>query len=293
MLRTSLYLCVCDCCYSVILVCVHTLTFFHDPLSSVQVELLRNISHPHILTMIGACSEHRCIVFEYTQNGSLHDILFPSSPKNHTLPLPWRARIRIVGNVCSALGFLHSSQPRPTAHGRLNSSHVLLDSNLTAKITGLHSCSVASPVSDITALGLLILQLLTGNEEVCMQEVRLATEEDTLAEMLDQNAGDWPLDIAKEFARIGLRCSEEANRDEQGVPMLIGEMMKEVEDLRAKAEGLVVHGGDKPNPLDIPDIFLCPIFQVSYVQDCYLTISCHNICHFACKNLRKICGFRR
>jgi len=92
-----------------------------------------------------------------------------------------------------------------------------------------------------------------------MHEVRQATEEGTLPHILDQTAGDWPLDIATEFARIGLRCSEEENRDEQGVAGLIGETTKEI---TSESRG---HSG--ACPLDVPDIFLCPNFQVCYVQD--------------------------
>lgn len=233
----------------------------HHLLLSFQVSVLRKISHPNILTMIGACEEIRCIVYEYMHNGSLHDILFPSPTNKHSLSLSWHARIKVAADICSALGLL-SSQPKPKVHGCLDTSHVLLDQNLIAKITGLRSSTCASPISDVVAVGLVILQLLTGNEHIGMQEVRLALESGTLTEILDQTGGDWALDLATEFARVGLRCSEQKIRDEGDVASMIGETVKEIKNLHTKAEGQMVHVGDNRTQLTVPDIFLCPIFQV-------------------------------
>ncbi|XP_020250131.1 putative U-box domain-containing protein 50 [Asparagus officinalis] len=255
-------------------------TVFLDSLEEfqAQVKLLHKINHPHILTMTGACAERRCIVFEYMHHGSLHNILFSSS-KKPTLQLPWHARIRIIVDVCSALGFLHSSKPSPTVHGRLNSSHVLLGHNFTVKIMGLSYNNNARPSSDILNLGLLILQLLTGNEEIGLQEVSQAIEEDTLAGNLDERAGDWPLDIAMEFAKIGLQCCENEARYEENVAVLIGEIM----NLQAKAESRTLQGGEKIRSIDVPDVFLCPIFQFDNIIEVIITTNIYgtfNICTY-------------
>ncbi|ONK55300.1 uncharacterized protein A4U43_UnF5240, partial [Asparagus officinalis] len=89
-------------------------------------------------------------------------------------------------------------------------------------------------------------------------QVSQAIEEDTLAGNLDERAGDWPLDIAMEFAKIGLQCCENEARYEENVAVLIGEIM----NLQAKAESRTLQGGEKIRSIDVPDVFLCPIFQM-------------------------------
>ncbi|OQU92185.1 hypothetical protein SORBI_3001G306101 [Sorghum bicolor] len=46
------------------------------------------------------------LVYEFLPNGSLEDRL---ACENNTLPLTWQVRTRIIGEICSALIFLHST----------------------------------------------------------------------------------------------------------------------------------------------------------------------------------------
>ncbi|XP_042508956.1 putative U-box domain-containing protein 50 isoform X2 [Macadamia integrifolia] len=242
-----------------------------------KVELLSQIRHPKLVNMIGACHELRCIVFEYMHNGSLHDLLFftqrnPNSNhhyKRNPKRLPWHVRIRIAADVSLGLGFLHLAQPRPIIHGELNLSNVLLDSNLVAKITTskLSHCSEELQMrSDIYAFGVLMLQLLTGREgDGLVEEVRRAMEGGTLNGILDAMAGEWPLDLTMEYARIAMRCVCINGNMELTTTMV----MKEVEEVRRKAvelmemEGfdMAVEGSGHRDHGDIPCIFLCPILQ--------------------------------
>lgn len=131
-----------------------------------QVEWLCRIRHPHILAVIGACVDRRCILFEYTPPGAtLRDGLFVPPRRAEEAPrLPWHHRIRIAAEVASAVGFLHSSRPAATAHGLVGPSAVLFGPHLTVKLSGLLPRRPSdATASDNAAMGNLILQLLTGN----------------------------------------------------------------------------------------------------------------------------------
>ncbi|KAF8404715.1 hypothetical protein HHK36_009603 [Tetracentron sinense] len=240
-----------------------------------KMELLTHIRHPHLIAMIGACLEQSCTVFEYMHNGSLQDILFSSQRNSRKInqTLHWHTRIRIATEVCSVLGFLHSADPRPIVHGDLNPSNILLDRNLVAKISGfkLVRCYDGSEVqSDVCAFGVLLLQLLTGRSGIgLVEEVTMVMEGGALMGILDEVAGEWPLDLAEEFAGIAMRCFYDSGRRKTELRMKIA--MRELEELRKKAavvgvrEGceMVVEGGmcRKEDCSNVPSVFLCPIFQ--------------------------------
>ncbi|XP_029118747.1 putative U-box domain-containing protein 50 isoform X2 [Elaeis guineensis] len=235
-----------------------------------QMEWLCKIRHPNVIAMIGACVDHRCIVFEYMEGGTLHDALFSASlsrrPTESVL-LPWHARIRIAAEVASALGFLHSSRPHTAAHGRLSSSLVFLDRHLSAKIAGLRrsSSSAAAAAADVAALGALVLQLLTGREAAAGEEVRRAIGRGNLMGILDRTAGDWPLDLAADFAWVGLRCAATSEKDgdnEEG--QWTAGMVRALEDLKKRAEErrqMRMGEGHQKKEQEMPNAFLCPILQ--------------------------------
>ncbi|XP_012570156.1 U-box domain-containing protein 32 isoform X2 [Cicer arietinum] len=206
-----------------------------------QVEVLSRVRHPNLLTLIGSCAESKSLVYEYLNNGSLESHL---ACKDKT-PLPWQIRISISTNICSALIFLHSSEPC-IVHGNLKPSKVLLDANFVAKLgdLGIHSLvqhsvdsadntnpvvchnshnylayvdpeylvtGKSTPESDVYSFGIILLQLLTGRPlSGLVRDVRCALEKENLKTVLDSSAGEWPLDQTKQLAYLALRCCEKS-----------------------------------------------------------------------------------
>ncbi|XP_059624135.1 putative U-box domain-containing protein 50 isoform X2 [Cornus florida] len=207
-----------------------------------KVKLLSHIRHPHLLAMIGFCSDLKCIVFEYMHNGSLRDALLPiqGSPKRRNWGLNWHACIRIAAEVCSGLGFLHSAQPRPIAHGSLNLSKILLDSYLVAKIYGfrLGWCYDESDVrSDIRAFGNLVLQLLTGTNWAEPVQEAIMMDSAAVVGVLDEMAGEWPLELAMELVWIAKRCLS-TNEGTATIARAIGEVRKRADELAADGNSM-------------------------------------------------------
>lgn len=227
------------------------------------------------------------------ENGSLDDRL---NQKNNTPPIPWFERFRIAWEVASALVFLHSSKPKPIIHRDLKPANILLDHNLVSKIgdVGLSTMlnldpsvstiynetgpvgtmcyidpeyqrtGVISPKSDVYALGMVILQLLTAKPAIAITHlVETAIHDKNLKDVLDPKAGFWPLEETRQLAELGLSCAELRRRDrpdlkEQVVPAL--ERLKEVAD---KARGSASTVQCLP-----PNHFICPILKVCMHNTC-------------------------
>jgi len=208
-------------------------------------------------------------------NGCLRDALFSVRRRGNRSRiqggLNWHARIRIAAEVSSGLGFLHSAQPRPIAHSDLNPSKILLDHNLASKIHGFRPgwCQDQSNVrSDIRAFGNLVLQLLTGSNWTRLVDKAMVMDQAGLVEVLDEMAGEWPVDLAAELAGIAMRCL--GNNDGLEGELLMAPVFKEIEQVRKKADDLVAagecevpigEGVDMEDSNNAPTVFLCPILQ--------------------------------
>ncbi|KAK6923842.1 Serine-threonine/tyrosine-protein kinase, catalytic domain [Dillenia turbinata] len=240
-----------------------------------QAKVLSHIRHPHLVAMIGFCLEPQCLVFEYMHNGSLREILLSSnrSSSRRNWALTWQDRIRIAAEVCSGLAFLHLAEPRSIAHGSLSMSSILLDRNLVAKIYGfrLARCYDDSDMhSDVFAFGSLILQLLTGRNWADLVEDTRAVDSSGLIEILDDTAGDWPLDLAEELSAIAMECLSTSH--ELNTRMRLGTVMRELTKVRKKADELVANEGREvvieggvdmhiEESFETPKVFFCPILR--------------------------------
>ncbi|KAL0863162.1 hypothetical protein Bca101_042280 [Brassica carinata] len=235
-----------------------------------KVKLLNEIRHPNLVAIAGFCSEKpKCILFEYMHSGNLRDNLFTSQRKTRRSKiLKWHDRIRIAHQVCSGLGFLHSVKPKPIVHGRLTPSKILLDRNLVPKITGfglvMHQTDTKP---DVMAFGVLLLHLLTGRNWPGLLKAMSMNQASILRD-LDQTAGKWPLELAKEFGALAVKCSS-VNRG-GNVDFSTKEIMEELGKIMEKANDFRIKGGyeeatsskmDEADPNDIPSVFICPILQ--------------------------------
>ncbi|KAL6222826.1 hypothetical protein ACLB2K_006216 [Fragaria x ananassa] len=229
-----------------------------------DVKLISHIRHPHLLAMMGYCSELNCIVYEYMHNGSLQDVLFSSSKNSRKgcRVLTWYDRIRIATEVCSAVCYIHEARPRPIIHGYLSPSKIFLDCNFVAKVGGFglnQSYYDESHVGwDIRAFGVLTMNLLIGRNPV--DDMNMTG----LVRALDETAGPWPLDLAQKLAGLVSRCLSVNDRPNVNLKMMA--IMKELDVIKKKADDLVARvkidgrvQGEVCN--DVPSVFLCPIYQ--------------------------------
>ncbi|KAI8002104.1 U-box domain-containing protein 35 [Camellia lanceoleosa] len=222
----------------------------------------RRIRHPHLLILLGACPDYGSLVYEYMENGSLEDRLLR---KNNTPPIPWFERYRISWEVTSALVFLHNSNPQPIIHRDLKPANILLDRNFVSKIGDVElSKMLESDPSVISTMCKDTGLLLTAKPAVALAHVvEIAVDDGNFADLLDLEAGNWPIEETKELAVLGLKCMELRRRDrpdlrDQVLPAL--EILKEFAD---RAQGMASNAQPAP-----PNHFICPILQDIMEEPC-------------------------
>ncbi|KAG8095531.1 hypothetical protein GUJ93_ZPchr0012g20813 [Zizania palustris] len=102
-----------------------------------------------------------------------------------------------------------------------------------------------TPKSDIYSFGIVILQLLTGKQDAGLpSEVKRALSCRKLWSLLDPTAGEWPLEVARRLAELGLKCSETGSAE-----LLTPEVVRDLEQLHLTRER------------QVPSFFLCPILK--------------------------------
>ncbi|KQK01066.1 U-box domain-containing protein 35 [Brachypodium distachyon] len=228
-----------------------------------EVEVLSCIRHPNMVLLLGACPEYGCLVYEYMAMGSLDDCLFHRNGP----ALPWQHRFRIAAEIATGLLFLHQAKPEPLVHRDLKPGNILLDRNYVSKIsdvglarlvpqsvadtvTQCHMTSAAGTFcyidpeyqqtgmlgvkSDVYSLGVMLLQIVTARPPMGLtHHVARALDHGTIADLLDPAVHDWPVDEARRFAEISLRCCELRRKDR---PDLATGVLPELNRLRALGE---------------------------------------------------------
>ncbi|KOM36792.1 hypothetical protein LR48_Vigan03g017300 [Vigna angularis] len=105
-----------------------------------EIELLCQLRHPNLVTLLGFCDhrDEKNIVYEYMTNGSLRDVLYCSDMKKK--PLTWKQRLNICIGVAKALHYLHTGLKRTVFHRNVIPYNILLDSNMEAKLSDFRLC---------------------------------------------------------------------------------------------------------------------------------------------------------
>ncbi|KAK9285357.1 hypothetical protein L1049_024548 [Liquidambar formosana] len=100
---------------------------------SKEANILKKINHFNLISLYGVCEHHGVfyLVYEYMENGYLRDWL---SKKNCPAVQSWDYRLQIALDVANGLHYLHNFTDPAYVHKDINSSNVLLNRDLRAKI---------------------------------------------------------------------------------------------------------------------------------------------------------------
>ncbi|XP_010438919.1 PREDICTED: U-box domain-containing protein 35-like [Camelina sativa] len=261
-----------------------------------ELEILSKIRHPHLVMLLGACPEQGALVYEYMENGSLEDRLFQV---NNSPPLPWFERFRIAWEVAAALIFLHKSKPKPIIHRDLKPANILLDHNFVSKVgdVGLSTMVQVDPLStkftiykqtspvgtlcyidpeyqrtgmissksDVYSFGMIVLQLLTAKPAIALAHfVESAMDSnDEFLKILDQKAGNWPIEETRELTALALCCTELRGKDRPDLKDQILPALESLKKVADKARNSLSGVSTQP-----PTHFICPLLKDVMNEPC-------------------------
>ncbi|XP_072963729.1 uncharacterized protein [Typha angustifolia] len=111
-----------------------------------EIQTLSQTKHRNIVKLYGYCStdQHRLIVCEYLERGSLASILTNNA---YAVELEWIRRLSVIRDVAHALSYLHHNCSPPIVHRDITSNNVLLDSEFRAYVSDFGIARILKPDS--------------------------------------------------------------------------------------------------------------------------------------------------
>ncbi|KAL0912244.1 hypothetical protein M5K25_018206 [Dendrobium thyrsiflorum] len=100
-----------------------------------EITAISDIIHENLVQLYGCCIEgnHRILVYSYLENNSLAQTLLGRNRSN--IQFSWVTRSKICIGVARGLAFLHEEHQPHIVHRDIKASNVLLDKNLSPKIS--------------------------------------------------------------------------------------------------------------------------------------------------------------
>ncbi|XXG69298.1 hypothetical protein AAC387_Pa06g2203 [Persea americana] len=159
-----------------------------------ELALVAKLEHRNLVRLLGWCIEEqeKMLVYEYLANTSLNKFLFDPVKR---VQLDWERRYKIIVGIARGLLYLHEDSRHCITHQNLKASNILLDGNMNPKIADfglarlfsvdqtqdntsriLRTNGYMAPEyvihgqfsirSDIFSFGVLVLEIVTGRENI-------------------------------------------------------------------------------------------------------------------------------
>ncbi|CAL9015997.1 unnamed protein product [Prunus brigantina] len=197
-----------------------------------EMTVLYKINHNNVVRFVGCCLETKppILVYKFIRNGSLHTHIHGKEGEKPPPPLPLATRLNIAAETAGALAYLHHDGSNKIIHGDVKTANILLDENLTPKLSDFGASRLLVPEdenqkstlvhdsdgyvdpeyldskskkpltekSDVYSFGVVLAELLTGRK----------AEENLAKDFLDDKivVGHLDEEIVRKVADLAKRC---------------------------------------------------------------------------------------
>ncbi|TMX04350.1 hypothetical protein EJD97_009541 [Solanum chilense] len=99
-----------------------------------EVKLIANLQHRNLTKLLGYCIHgiEKLLVYEFMANKSLDKVIFDAARR---ATITWPTRLNIIKGIARGLVYMHHDSRLTVIHRDLKASNVLLDSEMTPKIS--------------------------------------------------------------------------------------------------------------------------------------------------------------
>ncbi|KAK4710405.1 hypothetical protein R3W88_004918 [Solanum pinnatisectum] len=209
--------------------------------ASEELTILQKLHHANLVKLMGISSDdlgNSFLVYEYAENGSLDQWLFPGSSSSSSASvlvasLGWSRRLHIALDVANALQYLHEHTQPSIVHGDIRTCNILLDSRFKAKVAGFstarHATNSMMLKVDVFAFGIVLLELLSGekameskdyNDETLIMWKEISgilevedNREEKFRKWMDPKLSFYPIDDALNLAALATACTSEQSAE--------------------------------------------------------------------------------
>ncbi|XP_016648592.1 PREDICTED: wall-associated receptor kinase 2-like [Prunus mume] len=215
-----------------------------------EMTVLYQINHNNVVRFVGCCLETKppILVYKFIRNGSLHTRIHGKEGEKPPPPLPLATRLNIAAETAGALAYLHHDGSNKIIHGDVKTANILLDENLTPKLSDFGASRLLVPEdenqkstlvhdsdgyvdpeyldskskkpltekSDVYSFGVVLAELLTGRkaEENLAKDFVDSVEKDTLGQILDGKIVEEHLDEeVRKAADLAKRCLKSSGEE--------------------------------------------------------------------------------
>ncbi|CAL2252441.1 unnamed protein product [Prunus armeniaca] len=221
-----------------------------------EMTALYQINHTNVVRLIGCCLETPIpiLVYEFMCKGTLYENIHGKNGEKPSPPLKLQQRLKIAAETADALAYLHHSAVTGVIHRDVKTANILLDKNLTAKLSGFGASTLVledenetstlayekEKRHDVYSFGLVLVELLTGlkAEE---KEVKLflrSVEGNTLRQTLDEEILEkCSDDVIKKAAELTIKCLNSRGEERLSMKDVHGELQKLLETMPQHPSG--------------------------------------------------------
>ncbi|XP_035541414.1 cold-responsive protein kinase 1-like isoform X2 [Juglans regia] len=213
-----------------------------------EINVISEVEHDNLVKLYGCCAEgnQRILVYGYLENNSLAQTLLGGG--HNSIQFNWQTRHKICIGVAQGLAFLHEDVQPHIIHRDIKASNILLDKDLTPKISDFGLAKFISPnlthistrvagtagylapeyairgqvtrKADIYSFGVLLIEIVSGRnntnkrlpaeEQYLLQRAWELHEKGELLRLVDASlSDDFNVEEACRFLKIGLLCTQD------------------------------------------------------------------------------------